>query len=75
MKHKKKKINHAKKSVASNKRQAIDPMMIQNIQNMMQQQGGSEEAMESGADNESMEGGMGDMMQRPAQNYKGKRFR
>lgn len=78
MKPKKKKINHAKKTVPTNRRQAIDPLMMQKMQQMqaMQQQP-NEEQGEQGQDNEGMEGGMGGMQQGgqpPAQNYKGRNF-
>ena len=83
----KKKINHAKKTVPSNRSMPIDPMAIQQ---MMQAQGGSEEAGETAPDNEMSEGsppmpmrGMPPMPVRSMpsgrggvrkQNYKGKNF-
>ena len=72
MKHKKKKVNHAKKSVASNKRQAINPLMLQQMAQMQQQP--NEEQGEQGMDSEGMEGGMGGMQQAPRSNYKGRNF-
>jgi len=72
----KKKINHAKKSVASNKMTKIDPMMMQRMQQLQQMQNTpSEEQGETTADNESAEGGMpvpsGGVRKK---NYKGKKF-
>jgi len=75
----KKKINHAKKTVSSNRSMPIDPMAIQQ---MMQAQGGSEEAGETAPDNEMSEGsppmpmrgmpsGRGGIRKK---NYKGKNF-